>query len=81
MLTRRAKQAAQELASAERNVASGLQSAQLAELSGMDRLRAQRDIAIAQYGKTEISSGSDIGREFDIRFGIEGKAIIDQSRG
>jgi hypothetical protein len=73
-----AKKAARELEAAQRSVAAALQAAQLAELSGADRLRAEREIAIGQYGKTKQLI-SDITKEFDSKFYVEGRNIIAQS--
>ena len=73
-----AKKAAAELAAAQRSVAAALQSAQLSELSGADKLRAERQIALDQYGKT-ADLIKKINQEFDIKFALEGKSIIAQS--
>jgi hypothetical protein len=67
------KQRTLDLAAAKKSVDSLVQSAQLAELSGADHLRAERDIAIQQYGKTKELVQA-INKAFDERFAIEGRA-------
>lgn len=75
----REKKAQAELEAAQKAVAAQLQAAQLAELQGADRLRAEREIALQQYGKTKELI-SDINKEFDIRFRIEGARILKQDQ-
>jgi len=47
------KEAEKELEAARKGVAAIVRAEQLAELSGAERLIAQRDIALEQYGKTK----------------------------
>jgi hypothetical protein len=72
------KAATAELEAAQKAVAAALRQAQLSELTGSEKLRAERAIAIEQYGKSKELIGQ-INQEFEIRFREEGKRLIDQS--
>jgi hypothetical protein len=64
----RAKKAREEIAAAERAAFNQLQQAQLAELSGVDKIIAKRDQLLALYGKT-AKAIADITRASEIEIG------------
>ena len=63
-----------EIAAAQKEVDSIVRSSQLSELSGMDKLNAERAIAMEQYGKTKELQ-KEIAGAFNIRFAAENKSL------
>jgi hypothetical protein len=72
---RQREQSLKEIASAQASVASIVQSAQLGELSGIEKLKAERDIAIGQYGKTKDQI-QQINGAFDLRLAAEWRKMM-----